>query len=107
MRDFYWRRDGWRWVVATVEQGDGNRWINEVVLLRFWRERSAARACNVIFQTYSDGRDAQRASMSPVMQAAENAAKVVDGWSDSKKAYAARALPPSVRADVENAGDSQ
>lgn len=60
MRDFYWRRDGWRWVVATVEQGDGNLWVNEVVLLRFWLERSAARACSVIFQSYLDGQDVQR-----------------------------------------------
>jgi len=62
VRDFYWRRDGLRWVVATVEQGGNNQWINEVILMRFWLERSAAKACNVIFQTYADGRDEQRTS---------------------------------------------
>lgn len=35
-------------------------------------------------------------STSPVMQAAEKAAKVVDGWSDEKKAYADRVTGAAV-----------
>lgn len=38
-----------------------------------------------------------RGDLSPVMQAAENAAKVVEGWSDSKKAYANRVVSPAER----------
>lgn len=34
-------------------------------------------------------------SATPVMQAAENAAKVVEGWSDSKKEYADRVVSPA------------
>jgi len=71
VRDFYWRRDGLRWVVATAEQGSNNQWINEVILMRFWLEHSAAKACNVIFQAYADGRDAQRVSDTSQLQGGE------------------------------------
>lgn len=59
MRDYYWRRNGLRWVVATVEQ-EGESWINEVILFTTWRERTAAKLCGVFFETYLHGQDVQR-----------------------------------------------
>lgn len=59
-RDFYWRRDGLRWVVGTV-YSDGDGWRPEAVLMRCWRERTAAQVSSICFQAYLDGQDIQRA----------------------------------------------
>lgn len=58
MQDFYWKRNGLRWEVWHQDGDSHNR------LCWFFRERTAAMVCNLVFSAYGHGRDVQRARQS-------------------------------------------
>jgi hypothetical protein len=68
LRDYYWRRDGLRWIVCcrhwprvTVES-DNAGWGPESILFKAWSEKTAANVCNICFESYLEGRRVQRAA---------------------------------------------
>ncbi len=62
MRDYYWRRDRWGWIVATVVSDDAG-WGPEAVIFKSWRESTAAKVCGLCFESYLQGQDTQRERM--------------------------------------------
>ena len=59
--DFYWKRSGLRWVVMSEERLEGEcDWGHRKELFTCWRERTAARVCLLIFETYGLGCDIGR-----------------------------------------------
>lgn len=64
-RDYGWHRCGLRWEVRlSWLDDDGNAVYTERVLGRlFWRESTAAKVSNAIFNAYCDGRSVQRTAL--------------------------------------------
>lgn len=61
IRDFYWKRVGFRWQIWT-RLGNEHRRVGD---LSFWWWGTAARVCNEIFAAYHAGRDAERGRGEP------------------------------------------
>lgn len=53
-RTYYWRRDGWRWVVVTAVIDDAG-WGPEAVIFKSWRKSVALKVCEVCHESFLQG----------------------------------------------------